>query len=130
MDEPFIFTTTFPSTEYFNRYVPNTSNELTMYGYQVGRFINYFSGSFVQYNAGASGSVLDDYGISAYHSENYKVFDLELYNNSVTGDSFDTVYVVPVYNFLVGWKILSYYSGSTVGQVSTLSLSEFSGLII
>jgi hypothetical protein len=128
MDEPFLFNTTFPSSEYLNHYIPDNYSGLTMYGYRVGRFINYFSGSLVQYITTASSKVLDDYGISACHAGNYKIVDLELYNNTITSGSFDTAYTISVYNFLVGWKILSYYSGSTVGNVSALSLSAFTGL--
>jgi hypothetical protein len=126
MNEPFVFNTTFPTTEYLHQ--QTVANDLNLYGYQLGRFISYFSGSYIKYNAGASGSVLDDTGKAIYHSANSKVFSLNLYNNTITGSAFDVIYTIDVNNFIVGWKILSYYSGSTLTNIGGLTLSQFTGL--
>ncbi|MCK9436689.1 MAG: hypothetical protein M0Q12_05720 [Synergistaceae bacterium] len=113
----------------FNLYAPNVayfsgspvSSQLTIENYQAGNFLSIFSGSYILVE---NAKYWSDFGISASSSGNSAANNLYINNNTYLTTGSDIEYTVNVYNFIVGIPI-SFYSASTIGNITSLTIRDF-----
>lgn len=109
----------FPNSEY----IGNSASpiNLTIYEYQTGNFLSFFSGSYI---SNVSGSYFNDVGVvQNYHSDSL-IYDLYIPSSSYLGTGYDLSYSVVVYNYRSG-AIITDYSASTITAISPLTITDF-----
>lgn len=123
MSEEFLFPITLPSSDYLGlSFYPNT---LSIGARCTLAFLDNFSGSYI---IAGDGKTIYELGVSNPVTTKVTIFDITLYDNTETGIGYDEIFTLPIYNLNDGWTILSNYSGSTLTEISTLTLNELVGL--
>lgn len=109
----------FPSSEYIGNSASPIS--LTMYEYQIGNFLSFFSGSYI---SNTSGSHFDDVGVASSYSSDSLVYNLYIPSSSYLGTGYDIIYNTIVYNYRSG-AIITDYSASTITNIKVLTITDF-----
>jgi len=115
----FLFNLYAPVCEYFNS-TPEPDS-ITITNYQAGNFVSVFSGSYI---SDTNGKYFSDYGISGSSTVVTSPFNLYINDNTHLSSGSDVQYNTIVYNLKVGVRI-SFYSASTITDVSSLSITDF-----
>jgi len=119
MDDHTVFNLYFPNSVFING-IDNVYN-LTIDEYAAGRYLSFFSGSYI---SDVSGSSLEDVGISSRYSSDSALFALTFNNSAYLGTGADVSYTTIIYDFYSG-AIIGDYSASSIGEISVLTIKDF-----
>lgn len=114
-----LFNITLENCEYLGNSASPIS--LTLYSYQIGKIISFFSGSNL---SDIWSQTIEQITVASNYSDDHFLFDLILNNNSyLFNGSTDQIYESIVRNYYAGIPI-SYYSGSVVDNINPLTIED------